>query len=113
MIKEKLSLKDISSCLKVVADPNRFLMLKLLTKRAFCVCEFVEMLSISQPAVSQHLRKLKEQGLLIEERKEQWRYFSLNERSSYYPIIQDLLEHSDDQDERYLQALDREGLAKC
>ncbi|GAF11178.1 arsenical resistance operon repressor [Bacillus sp. JCM 19046] len=113
MEKEKHSIEQLTACLKIVADPTRFLLLKLVDQKTYCVCELVEMLHISQPAVSQHLRKLKDFDLLIEEKREQWRYFSINRNASYYHIIHELLDHSDDQDARYLQALEKEGLARC
>ncbi|MFB4159052.1 ArsR/SmtB family transcription factor [Geomicrobium sp. JSM 1781026] len=113
MENDKLTMTELTSCLKVIGDPTRFLILKLVEKKTYCVCEFVEMLGISQPAVSQHLRKLKDLELITEERREQWRYFSLNSTSPYFPMVRDLLQYSDDQDERYLQAIEREGLASC
>ncbi|WP_161485282.1 ArsR/SmtB family transcription factor [Alkalihalobacillus trypoxylicola] len=110
---KKLSLVELSSYLKVVSDPTRFLIIKLLERRTYCVCEFVEMLGISQPAVSQHLRRLKDSGLVLEEKREQWRYFSINQTSPFYSIIEELLKRSDNGDERFKQAIDKEGLAQC
>ncbi|MFA8438139.1 ArsR family transcriptional regulator [Bacillaceae bacterium YX66] len=34
-----------------------------------CVCEIVELLTISQPQVSQHLRKLREAGLVKDDKR--------------------------------------------
>ncbi|GAK12462.1 helix-turn-helix transcriptional regulator [Geomicrobium sp. JCM 19039] len=113
MSHNKLTMTELTSCLKIIGDPTRFLILKLLEKKTYCVCEFVEMLRISQPAVSQHLRKLKDLDIITEERREQWRYYSLNPTSPYFPVITDLLQYSDDQDERYLKVIEREGLARC
>lgn len=113
MTNKPLSITELTTCLKVVGDPTRFLILKLVEKKTYCVCEFVEMLQMSQPAVSQHLRKLKDLDIIKEERREQWRYFSLNKGSMYYAVIQGLLNQSNNGDERYLQALEREGLSRC
>ncbi|MFS0785338.1 metalloregulator ArsR/SmtB family transcription factor [Shouchella sp. 1P09AA] len=113
MTNKPLSITELTTCLKVVGDPTRFLILKFVEKKTYCVCEFVEMLQMSQPAVSQHLRKLKDLDIIKEERRGQWRYFSINKESMYYSLIQELLDQSNDGDERYLQALEREGLARC
>lgn len=43
--------------LKALADQNRLKLLSCLKSGEVCVCEFVDVLNISQPAVSQHLRK--------------------------------------------------------
>ena len=43
--------------LKAMADGNRIKILACLKKGEVCVCDFTDVLGISQPAVSQHLRK--------------------------------------------------------
>ncbi|QTB15878.1 winged helix-turn-helix transcriptional regulator [Lysinibacillus sphaericus] len=50
----------IKKKLKAAADLNRIKLLTCLKNGEICVCDFVDLLGISQPAVSQHLRKLKE-----------------------------------------------------
>ncbi|MNW68316.1 HTH-type transcriptional repressor AseR [compost metagenome] len=44
---------------------------------------------MSQPSVSQHLRKLKAQGLVKETKRAQWVYYSLNieEDSFIQPVL--------------------------
>ncbi|KMK76796.1 ArsR family transcriptional regulator [Alkalihalobacillus pseudalcaliphilus] len=112
-MKQNLNIQELSAYLKVVSDPTRFLILKLLDRNTYCVCELVEMLAMSQPAISQHLRKLKDAQLILEEKREQWRYFTLNKNASFSPIIEELLKLTDEEDERLKQALDKEGVAKC
>ena len=63
-------------------------MVKMLDTHDYCVCEFVEIFKVSQPAISQHLRKLKDMGIVKETRKGQWIIYSLNKDSEYYPFIQ-------------------------
>jgi ArsR family transcriptional regulator len=43
-----------------------------------CVCEINEILNMSQPAVSHHLRILKQAGLVKISREGKWTYYSLN-----------------------------------
>lgn len=43
-----------------------------------CVCEFEECFGMSQSRVSYHLRKLKGAGLLREEKRGKWSFYSLN-----------------------------------
>lgn len=73
------------------------------------VCEFVEIFQMSQPAISQHLRKLRDAGLVRERRKGQWIFYKLNKEHETYPLIQDILYHLPDQKEK-LEALEAEGL---
>ena len=50
--------------LDVLAEPNRRLILDLLRERERPVGELVNELSVSQPAVSKHLRVLRDAGLV-------------------------------------------------
>ena len=43
-----------------------------------CVCEFVDYYGMGQSKVSYHLGKLKEAGLVREERRGKWSFYSLN-----------------------------------
>jgi ArsR family transcriptional regulator len=43
-----------------------------------CVCEFEDRFGIGQSKVSYHMRKLKEAGLLREERRGKWSFYSLD-----------------------------------
>lgn len=72
------SLMDIAEDLKLLGDKTRLAMLSLLKEREWCVCEFVDIFDISQPAISQHLRKLKNRGIVNESKRGQWVHYSLN-----------------------------------
>lgn len=81
----------ISEQLKLLGDKSRLTMLSLLRERDLCVCEIVDIMEMSQPSISQHLRKLKNAGMLRESRKGQWVYYSLHLHDK--PYIQDILKH--------------------
>lgn len=55
--------------LKALADKNRLTLLACMKNGEVCVCDFVEVLGISQPAVSQQLKKLKDAGIILERKK--------------------------------------------
>jgi ArsR family transcriptional regulator len=80
---------DIADDLKLLGDKTRLAMLSLLKEREWCVCEFVAIFDISQPAVSQHLRKLKTKGIVKESKRGQWVHYSLNIEDK--PYIQAVL----------------------
>lgn len=61
--------------LKALADPVRLRVLALLDREELCVCELVAALDMTQPAVSQHLAKLKEAGLVRDRRHGQWIFY--------------------------------------
>ncbi|WP_205528646.1 metalloregulator ArsR/SmtB family transcription factor [Desertimonas flava] len=53
---------------RALAEPNRRAMLRLVRDRPLAVGEIAEHFSISQQAVSQHLRTLKDADLVVEQR---------------------------------------------
>lgn len=55
-----------------------------------CVCDFVDVLGISQPVVSQHLRKLKEAGIITERKVGTWKHYRLVEDQT--PLMKGILE---------------------
>jgi ArsR family transcriptional regulator len=73
-----VQIEKLAELFKVLGDPTRLKMIAILHHRECCVCEFVPLFNISQPAVSKHLSRLKSVGLVKERRKGQWVYYSLN-----------------------------------
>ena len=63
---------------KVLGDKTRLRILSLLKGRELCVCDLTEVLGISQPGVSQQMRRLRQAGFVLERRGGQWTYYSLN-----------------------------------
>lgn len=64
---EEFSVKDnrIATYAKALAHPARIAILKLLIQRQACICgDIVDELPLSQSTVSQHLKELKEAGLI-------------------------------------------------
>lgn len=91
-------MQNVAQILKLLGDKTRLTMIKLLETNDCCVCEFVAIFNMSQPAISQHLRKLRDAGLVKENRKGQWIFYSLNKDNEYYPFLASLLEHIPNQD---------------
>ena len=56
---------NLSSFAKVISHPARLAILELLAKKNSCICgDIVECLPLSQATVSQHLKELKEIGII-------------------------------------------------
>ena len=65
--KEKFSKKEqgLAEFAKALAHPARIAILKVLAQRNECICgEIVEILPLAQSTVSQHLKELKNAGLI-------------------------------------------------
>lgn len=69
---------DLLESLKLLSDKSRLTILALLREHEMCVCDIVDILETTQPNVSQHLKKLKSNGLINETKRKQWVYYSLN-----------------------------------
>jgi len=68
---------------------------------------------MSQPAISQHLRKLKDAGLVKEDKRGQWIYYSLNSQNELYDFIQDILQHIPDQTENIRKIEETNPTLRC
>jgi len=100
MLKSIVELERSANVLKMLGDKTRLTIMAILKHRECCVCEFLEVFDMRQPSISQHLRKLKDAGMVKEERRGQWIYYSLNQQSELYGLIEDILEHVPDQTDK-------------
>lgn len=73
----------------VIGDPTKRKILELVREREWSVNELVEYLETSQPAISKHLRSLREAGLVDVRVDGQRRWYSL--RSNRMEPLQDWL----------------------
>ena len=71
-------MKDTAEFFGVLADEARLKMLWLLfNHRELCVCDFMEVLGITQSKASRHLRILYRAGLVTDRRDGLWVYYAL------------------------------------
>ncbi|OAB39939.1 transcriptional regulator [Paenibacillus macquariensis subsp. defensor] len=77
-------IQEMADAYKLLADKTRLTIIALLKEQELCVCDITEIIGMSQPNASQHLRKLKSAGLLNEKKKGQWVYYSLNYEAEAY-----------------------------
>ena len=86
------SFVSLSNILALTGNEARLKMLYLLEEETeLCPCDLADILGMSIPAVSQHLRKLKD-GNIVETRKEsQTIYYSLNHEN--LKILKPLFKH--------------------
>ncbi|MDX8045872.1 metalloregulator ArsR/SmtB family transcription factor [Gracilibacillus sp. S3-1-1] len=103
-----MEIEKAAPILKVLGDKTRLTILKLIEHQTCCVCEFVEIFQMSQPSISQHLRKLKDVHLIQEERRGQWIFYSLNQESEWIDLVRAILAQLPDQQEK-LTELEKSG----
>jgi ArsR family transcriptional regulator, arsenate/arsenite/antimonite-responsive transcriptional repressor len=69
-------MRSLASVFKALSDETRLQMLGLLLREGeLCVCDFVEVLSVTQSKASRHLRYLVNAGLLQDRRAGIWVHF--------------------------------------
>ena len=111
-VKTTIEIEKAAQILKLLGDKTRLSMVKLLETHECCVCELVEIYKTSQPAISQHLRKLKDAKIVKEHRRGKWIFYSLNKEYQYYGFVSNILESLPTQHER-LNELEKQGLRIC
>lgn len=65
--------------LKMLGDKTRLTIFALLNTKELCVCALTSLLNISQPAISQHLKKMKLFNIINERKEGQWVFYSIRE----------------------------------
>jgi ArsR family transcriptional regulator len=85
------TIESLTDRFKMLSDKTRLLILAHLRERDLCVSELVQLLQVSQPGISQHLKKLKQLSLVIEKRNKQSVYYHLN-KDKYPELILYLVE---------------------
>ena len=76
--------RRLAAVAKALADPTRVQLVDVLRKHAgqVCVCELQPLFDIKQSTLSEHLKKLRDAGLLGVERRGLWAYYYVNPEAS-------------------------------
>jgi ArsR family transcriptional regulator, arsenate/arsenite/antimonite-responsive transcriptional repressor len=75
---KEIKLKETARFFKILSDEARLQMLWLLfNNRELCVCDFMEVLEITQSKASRHLAALRNAGLATDRKEGLWSYYSL------------------------------------
>ncbi len=71
-------MNELSPFFKALCEDVRLKIITLLMPRELCVCEIIAQLNLSQPAVSHHMKILKQAGLVNDRRDGRWIFYSLD-----------------------------------
>ncbi|WP_116963178.1 ArsR/SmtB family transcription factor [Fastidiosibacter lacustris] len=85
-------LTKISAVCQLMGDGNRMRILFMCAQEPTAVKTFVEILNLSQPLISHHLRLLKEQRLIKGERQGKQIFYSLYD-DHVHCILKDMYQH--------------------
>jgi ArsR family transcriptional regulator, virulence genes transcriptional regulator len=84
--------EDITQFLKLIANANRLLILYTLQKGETNVTELEQQLGVSQPALSQHLARMRQEGVLETRRSGQQIFYSIRDERVHtlLPVLEGL-----------------------
>ena len=82
-------MRELKKAFKALSDETRLRILSLLLLRECCVCEVMQVLSISQSRASRNLNILYNAGFLRVRRDGLWSYYSINKTQpqSFYSLL--------------------------
>jgi len=78
---------EIENIFKALADEKRLRIIKLLEPGPKCVCEIAFVLGVTQPAVSKHLKKLKDAGIIGCMQDGFWTNYYLKQEGCYVKVL--------------------------
>jgi DNA-binding transcriptional ArsR family regulator len=85
---------DLVKCLKTLGDSNRLRIIEILLRSDLCVGALAKLLGLSEPALSQHLKLLREAGLVRGEKRGYWTHYSV-EKDALRQIGKELSQMTD------------------
>ena len=80
---------DTITVMKALADDTRMKILRLLLSHNYCVRALAKNLNISEAAVSQHLKTLREAGLIVGSKQSYFVHYSVN-RDVLHALAEDI-----------------------
>jgi len=81
--------REYAQYFKILSDPNRLMIVDMLSCGEFCACVILEKFQISQPTLSHHMKSLCDSKLVNGRKEGKWMYYSLNDKT--VQILKDFL----------------------
>ena len=73
--------KEYAQFFKVLSDPNRLMIIDMLSCGELCACVILEKFNITQPTLSHHMKSLCDSGLVVGRKQSKWMYYSLSDKT--------------------------------
>jgi len=91
----ELALLDLAELFKIFGEPTRVKIVSALLNAEMCVCDIAALLGMTQPAVSHHLKVLRQTQLVKYRREGKVVYYSLDDEHVANVFYQGLLHASE------------------
>ena len=85
---------DLVKCFKTLGDSNRLNLIKILLRSDLCVGALAKLLGLSEPALSQHLKLLREAGIVRGDKRGYWTHYTV-EKDALRQIAKELSDMTD------------------
>ena len=90
-------MNELTMFYKLLSDETRLRILILLKSKKLCVCQLSGIMEETQPKISKHLAKLRDLGIIADERREQFIFYSIKtDHSLYLKTLDDIIDRIDD-----------------
>ena len=73
--------KEYAPFFKALSDPNRLMIVDMLSCGELCACVILEKFKITQPTLSHHMKNLCDCGLVNGRKDGKWIHYSLNDET--------------------------------
>ena len=104
-------MNEYSKIFKALGDKTRLRIVLMLKVKSMCVCEIREIIGSSMSTISNHLKIIKEAGIIIFNKEDRYINYDLNTNNPLVQEVLDLLDSLDDdtiqQDKQKAQAVNR------
>ncbi len=74
-------MENLAIYFKALGEVTRLKIINKLSEGELCVCQIIEQLQLSQPAVSHHMKILKQAGLVNDRKQGKWNHYYLNKKA--------------------------------
>ena len=72
---------DFAVMFKALSDPNRLMIVDMLSCGELCACVILAKFRITQPTLSHHMKSLCDSELVVGRKEGKWMYYSLSEKT--------------------------------
>ena len=70
---------ELSEMFKALSDPNRLMIVEMLSGGELCACKLLDRYKIPQPTLSHHMKTLCHAGLVKRHREGKWMHYTLDD----------------------------------
>ena len=69
----------LAEIFKALGDETRLDIVIMLKGKELCVCDIIDAFNLSQPAISHHLKILRQAGIINDTKEGKWVYYRINQ----------------------------------